>query len=473
MNNCCEPSVPQPDSSFETFARPVADWQARLMASLTRSVQASDQNLGHLEEAILHWTRDLERKLLEEAAQKKADQSPPVCPVCGHKLSRRTRDQERTFHSRFGPVTVKRLRGWCRRCAAWRFPADHALGLSDTGGASPSVQEMAALTVSKMPVQEASAVIERLTGVKLPPATLDREARRQGQRADQQRTQLDEQMRTVQGAGQMLPRPQAPLTLVIELDAWNIRERDDWGHSTQKRAAGQEPSRWHWVYGGTCFRLDQRVTSAGGRARILSCGTVMTRSGVAGLREQLFAEAQRHGLAQAAKVLVVADGAVWIWNLPGDRFAQAQQRLDYYHASQHLWAVAHALHPEAEVAARAWVQPLLKKLKGGRVTALLNDLRTLAKRLRKKKRAAVQAEVAYLESHRERMDYAAARRNGEPQGSGAMESTCRQYQCRFKRPGQFWSCAGDEGLMCLETFWRNDRWQLLFPHILHGDPRKN
>ena len=471
MSNCCVKSVPQPDSSFETFARPVADWQARLTAGLSRSLQASDQNLGHLEEEILHTTRALERKLLEAAAQKKADQSPPVCPVCGHKLSRCTRDQERTFQSRFGLVTVKRLRGWCRRCQAWRFPADHALGLSETGGASPSVQEMAALTVSKMPVQEASAVIERLTGVKLPPATLDREARRQGQRADKNRAQLDAQMRTAQGAGQRLPLPQGPFTLVIELDAWNIRERDDWGQSARQRAAGQEPQRWHWVYGGTCFRLDQRVESDGGRARILSRGTVMTRGGVDGLREQLFAEAQRHGLAQAAKVLVVADGAVWIWNLAGDRFARAQQRLDYYHASQHLWAVAQALHPEDEAAARTWIAPLLKKLKSGRAAALLNDLRTLAKRLRQKKRQAVQAEVKYLESHRERMDYAAARRAGEPQGSGAMESTCRQYQCRFKRPGQFWSQTGDEALMCLETFWRNDRWHLLFPHTSFNPAR--
>ena len=267
--------------------------------------------------------------------------------------------------------------------------------------------------------------------------------------------------------------PKEPFTLVIELDAWNIRERDDWGQSAQKRAAGQEPQRWHWAYGGTCFRLDQRVESDGGRARIVSRGTVMTRGGVDDLREQLFAEAQRHGLAQAAKVLVIADGAVWIWNLAGDRFAQAHQRLDYYHASQHLWAVAHALHPEDEAAARAWIQPLLKKLKHGRVVPLLNDLRTLAKRLRQKKRQAVQSELSYLESHRERMDYPAARRTGEPQGSGAIESTCRQYQCRFKRPGQFWSLVGDEGLMCLETFWRNDRWHLLFPHILHGDPRRN
>jgi hypothetical protein len=473
MSKQCLNSVPHAESSFETFARPVLDWQARLTAGLNRSVRACDHNLGHLEEQISRESRSLERQLLEEAAQKKADQSPPVCPVCGHKLSRCTDGQERTFQSRFGPVTVKRLRGWCRKCKQWRFPADEALGLSETGGASPSVQEMAALMVSKMPVKEASAVIERLTGVKLPPATLDREARRQGQRADKKRARLDEQMCMGQGVQQMLDLPQAPFTLVIELDAWNIRERDDWGQSSCKRAKGQEPQRWHWVYGGTCFRLDQCVPTEGGRARILSRGTVMTRGGVEALREQLFAEAQRHGLAQAAKVLIVADGAMWIWNLSGDRFAQAQQRLDFYHASQHLWAVANALYPDHPAAACQWVEPLLKKLKQGRAVALLNDLRTVAKRLRRNKRQTVEAEISYLETHQQRMDYAAARRAGEPQGSGAIESTCRQYQCRFKRPGQFWSYAGDEGLMCLETFWRNNRWHLLFPHILQGNPYKN
>jgi hypothetical protein len=473
MKSCCMPSVPHADSRFETLAGPVADWTARLTAGLTRSVQASDQTLGHLEEEILHQTRGLERRLLEEAAQKKADQTPPRCPLCGHPLTRRTRAHERTYQTRFGPVTIRRLRGWCRRCRAWRFPADQALGLSDTGSASPAVQEMAALTVSKMPVQEASAVIERLTGVKLPPATLDREARRQGQRAERKRTELDAQMRTAQGAAQVLPAPATPFTLIIELDAWNIRERDDWGRSTVLRRQGREPERWHWVYGGTCFRLDQRVESARGRPCILSRGTVMTRQGVAGLRDQLFAEAQRHGLAQAAKVLVVADGAAWIWNLTGDRFPQAHQRLDYSHASEHLWAVAHALHPEADRAARQWVEPLLRQLQRGRAPVVLNNLRTLVKRLRQKKQQAVAAELAYLESHRERMDYAAARRNGEPEGSGAMESTCRQYQCRFKRSGQFWSRAGDEALMCLDTFWRNDRWQVLFPHSHQQDPSRN
>ena len=51
-----------------------------LTAGLSRSIQASDQTMGHLEEEILHKTQDLERAVLEEAAQKKADQAPPCAP---------------------------------------------------------------------------------------------------------------------------------------------------------------------------------------------------------------------------------------------------------------------------------------------------------------------------------------------------------------------------------------------------------
>ena len=53
-----------------------------------------------------------------------------------------------------------------------------------------------------------------------------------------------------------------------------------------------------------------------------------------------------------------------------------------------------------------------------------------------------------------------------PVGSGAIESACRQYQCRFKRTGQFWTTVGGEALMCLETLWRNGRWDQLYPHAI-------
>jgi hypothetical protein len=284
---------------------------------------------------------------------------------------------------------------------------------------------MAAPTMSKMPAKEANAVIEQLTGVTLPPPTLDRKAHRQSGWAGKQRAQLGAQMRATVYEGQNLALPRQPLTLVIEMDAWSLRDRNHLGQSAQARAAGQPPARWPWVYGGMCFSLDQRVEGDRGRAHISSRGMVIARSSVDDVRDQLFTEAQRHGLAQAAKVPVVADGAVWIWNLAGDRFAQAGRRLDSDHANQYRCSVAHAVQPGDELERRAWIAPLLSKLKHGRATTLLKDLRALAKRLRKTKRQAIQSEIAYLRIHRGRMEYAAARQAGEPQGSGAMQSTCR------------------------------------------------
>jgi hypothetical protein len=478
--NCCVSSVPHPHGSFEVLPKAMNAWQERLQAGLGRVIQASDQTMGHLEEEILQKTKELERAVLEEASQKKADLTPPVCPICKSKLSRVTQGHERTYETRFGEVRIGRARGWCRKCKRWRFPADHALGLSEAGSCSPGVQEMAALGASKLPVAEASAVIERLTGVKLSRATLDREARRQGKKAEKKRQEMDEQMSQGAGADQQvkelrLNKPAEPFTLVIELDAWNIRERgEDWGQAEAKRAAGQEPEWWRWVYGGTCFRLSQRVKTQGGRSLILSRGTVMTRGGTDALKQQLWAEARRHGLGEASEVLAIGDGAVWIWNIVGDRFSEARQRLDPWHALEHLWAVAHALHPEDEAAAAAWIKPLKEKLLAGDGVEVIDDLDSLLTKLRGSRREAVQAERNYLDNNRDRLDYQGAKEKGEPLGSGAMESTCKQYEGRFHCPGQFWTKEGDEALMCLETFWRNGRWSWLFPHVPQDfDPSKN
>ncbi len=448
-----------------------------LAGKLRGSVFCAGQDLGHMEEQLLRGGHELFRQMLEKGAQLKADQAPPICPVCQNKLSRWKQGHGTSIQSRFGILHIQRARGYCKRCRKWRFPADTLLGLPEEGTQSPAVQEMAALTVSKMPAPEAEQVVERLAGVKISAATLARQAQQQGQRAQQKRQELDQQMSRPEGRVQQdrdlqLQLALEPFTLVIELDAWNIRERDAWGQSQALRQKGEPPSRWHWAYGGTCFRLNQRTETAGGRPTILSRGYAMTRGGTDALKEQLWAEAMRHGLGRANDILIVADGAAWIWNLAGDRFAGARQRVDFYHVSQHLWAVAHALHPDDEAAARAWVQPLLDKLKENASCEVITDLEQLRDRLESPAREQVEKEVNYLQNHRHRLDYGTARQRAEPLGSGAMESTCRQYQTRFKRTGQFWSQTGDEALMCLETFRRNGRWHILFPHC-NPDPSKN
>jgi hypothetical protein len=427
---------------------------------------SESQNLGHLEEALLKPSHEVLADALQKAAQAKADGAPPHCPKCGRKLIRRQK-VNLTVQTRFGPITLRRVQGFCSHCKEWFCPADAVLGLE--GGRSPFVQEAHALTAVQMPVHQASRVVERLTGLKTPPATLDRSAKKTGRKAQTLRRQLDKQTR--EGKGPQAAAGIEEQTLVIQIDAFNIRERgEDWGRAQELRDRGEEPAHWHWVYVATVFVLEDRLDK-NGRALIAQRGFVVTRQGIDELREQLHAEAMRRGLGRARRVLVIADGAVWIWNLVQQRFPEATQRLDLFHAGQHLWAAAEALHGPGQEA-RQWVEPLLDQLQEGRPQRVIQKLEEALAGLKETQAAHLQKEIAYFKNHEHRMDYGQARQLGEPCGSGPVESTCRQYQCRFKRTGQFWTKEGDEALLTVESFWRNDRWPLLFPHS-NFDPSKN
>jgi hypothetical protein len=399
------PTALTAEPSSEPLVVSVARAARALENSLPRFVRAGDQNLGHLERQAAHDVRGLLRRTTGRGAQAKAEATPPHCPVCGRVLTRLAAGHPRTFTTRFGAVTVQRTRGYCQRCRKWRVPADAALGLAATAGYSPAVQDMAALLASKPPVADASAVLAHLTGVRLPRATLDREARRQGGRAQALRTQLDRQAAAEKP--QLEPTLE-PYQMILQRDAWNIRARDGWGRSQALRRQGQEPERWHWVYTGTCFRLDHRGQPAGGRPVISERGFVATRAGIDGLREQLHAEALRRGLGQAASVLVIADGAVWIWRLADDRWPQARQRLDFYHAVRHLAAVGRVLFGEDRAKRKAWLKPLVKQLKHESAVKVIRQLETALAGLPSGAAAqTVTKEVAYFREHQPRMDYRA------------------------------------------------------------------
>jgi hypothetical protein len=427
--------------------------------------------------------------LCQRAAQAKANATPLECQE--HKVPlRHLQYLRRSIDSRFGPLTLYRGYGWCERCEKWHFPADLVLGLNKHSPASPYLQEVSALLNAKMPSGQAVEVASRF-GLDLSRCFIHREAHRQGLKAiavrNAQVAQLDTwdsiQELAAQGADEPATRP---FTLVIEIDAWNIRERDHWGRTQKAREEAlrqnqEVPSKWHWVYVATVFRLDHRGTTAGGRPVISQRRYVSTRESIEALMRQLHRQALACGLGQAREVLVIADGATWIWNAVKDRFPEARCRLDFYHADEHLWTIAHELYGKDTPEARQWVEPLLKQLHQDQPASVIQNLKDIAGQVQAKLREKVRAQITYFENNTHRISYRAilaARKAvdegqataeqkikaAEPLGSGAIESTCRQYQCRFKRTGQFWSLEGDEALMCLETFWRNNRWHDLFPH---------
>lgn len=463
-------------------------WRQDMEQRLTKIQEHPEQNLGFVEEELARAAKEPLRLLAERAAQAKANATPCLCSGCKSEL---VREQvlSRFIDSRFGRLRIYRKYGWCAPCETWHFPADLALGLNKNSPASPYLQEVTALLNTKMPSEQAVEVAARF-GLELSRCFIHREAHRQGLKAQNLRQARLAQLDTWEGLQGLATQHDGPavkpFTLVIQIDAWNIRERDDWGRTQEVRQEAlrqnkEVPSKWHWVYVGTVFRLDQRAQTAGGRAIITQRGYACTRMGVEALMRQLYRQAIDCGLGQAKEVLVIADGAVWIWNAVNDRFPKARCRLDLYHGHEHLWAIANELFGKGTPEARQWVQPLLKQLHRDDPVAVITSLREIQSIVNDKLKEKLQAQMTYFQNNKSRIHYrdilrartavkkgtatkAQQAQANEPLGSGAIESTCRQYQCRFKRTGQFWSLAGDEALMGLETLWRNGRWHDLYPH---------
>lgn len=429
-------------------------------------------DMGTLENLVDELSLECRRRALQRLVQHCADAQAMNCPICNRSLLVEARHRLREVNSCSGPIQFKRGYGFCEHCGTYFHPADRTLGLQERAPASPRVQEICALSALRAPAGQAQDDVRRLTGINLDPSTLHREARRQGKRAlalrdrDEQRTQTPEGLAQLAAQATALPDD---FTLIIQIDAWNIRERDHWGQTEAFRAIGKDTGRWHWVYTATLFRLDQRATTASGRPVISQRGFVATRKGVESFQRQLYAEAVGRGVLSTQKVLILADGAIWIWNIAKDRFKDALQRVDLYHVQEHLWGLANQLFGQGSHEARQWVLPYLQKLKNHSNGALevlqgLEQIKVVIKKLTADQQKAVDREINYFQQHQNRMDYKNGKNLGQPVGSGAVESTCSQYQRRFKLTGQFWSLAGDEDFLALFTLHHNGRWSQLFPH---------
>src|SRR5207245_326138 len=92
---------------------------------------------------------------------------------------------------------------------------------------------------------------------------------------------------------------------------------------------------------------------------------------------RIYTEAWRRGWEWATIKIVIADGAVWIWNLADQHFPGAIQIVDLYHARQHLWNVAALLHPQDTAAKKLWITPMKDLLDDVDIEHLVNGLREL------------------------------------------------------------------------------------------------
>ena len=335
----------------------------------------------------------------------------------------------------------------------WGCPVRERWGLSSHQQLSLALEDKLAFTVTATSSYEEAAAVAGKWGVEVSRAALHALTQRLGALAEEQ---SQERMKTVPVEVEAQREPTE--LAVLMLDGWQVRQRGPgWG----KRRTQESRVEWHEWKTGVYYRQEQAGQTEGGRGVISDKVVVGWQGEPLEFGRRLHWEALRGGLGSARAQLVVGDGAPWIWAVAQDRWKGAAQLLDFYHASQHLWDLGRALHQTEEAAAR-WVEPRRHQLRHGGEKKLLAELARLPVP-KSQAGKVVRREQNYFASHAGRINYRQLHRRGWPIGSGAVESACRQRQCRFKRPGQFWTPQGLRRLGSLTEARHNNHWDNLWP----------
>jgi hypothetical protein len=168
----------------------------------------------------------------------------------------------------------------------------------------------------------------------------------------------------------------------------------------------------------------------------------------------------------AEKVLVVADGAHWIWNRVqvlfqslGLKADQWLELVDFYHAVEHLGRVATSCKNWSQAERQRWIKHQRHLLKRGHIDWVIEAIRELC---RGRRSQALRRERDYFITNRTRMAYERMTKLKLPLGSGAMESAIRRVvNLRLKGAGIFWHKASAEAMLLLRAYYKSGRWNLL------------
>lgn len=152
------------------------------------------------------------------------------------------------------------------------------------------------------------------------------------------------------------------------------------------------------------------------------------------------------GLAQAESIVLLGDGAKWIWNnIPpllqqlGCRPEQISQILDHCHTTQHLYKLGEALF--GVTAGQVWAKKWARKLKKGKAKALVSEIKHFLDNKKSQDPETAQTEYNFFRKHLEkgRLDYAYFKEQQLPIGSGVVESLIQQVvNTRLKSCSKAW-----------------------------------
>jgi hypothetical protein len=358
-----------------------------------------------------------------------------------------------------GDVKVRRAYYHCADCleegGRGVIPKDQELDVVGTSF-SPGLRRLMARVGAQEPFDAAREDLAELAGVVVQTKAVERISEAVGTAAEA----ANQAERIVTLAGKVPPVAE-PSRLYVAMDGTGVpavpRETEGRAGKAADGKAKTREAKLGCVFTQTSF--DAEGWPIRDPASSSYVGAIET---VEDFGPRISAEAMRRGFHHARTVIVLGDGAPWIWNLAAAYFPDAIHIVDLYHAREHLAAVGRLVFGSTSEAGKTWVTARRDELDDGDVETIIAAIRNLSSS-DPKVQDELRKEAEYFETNKLRMCYKHFRARGFFVGSGVVEAGCKTViGQRLKQSGMRWTVAGANAVIALRCRLLSNRWDDLW-----------
>ncbi len=440
----------------------------RTLVRLIEEVEGiEDGNLRELEQKIYKGVLELGRNLFQCRINQSGEEAPgKQVGVCGHE-QQRVDYRTKQILTMMGKVAFKRAYYQCQKgkeqegeeeeqkqhCPG-RAPADQVWGINQRR-TTPGVQEAISYLCARLTFEEAAETFFRFLPLKMTAKQAQNLMEPVGKAlAEQEEDKLKAlfEQATHKHTSEQEQQELHPLKsierLYIEMDG--IMERLRRGTvDMEAHEQARKGDVYREIKVGVTFEAERGRERSELAPEVWidtpkpgSQRYVARRTAKGDFDQLLYGLACQSGLSQAKQVVILGDGAPWIWKQAEEHFPGAVQIVDLYHAQEHVWQVARAVFGKETEAAAAWAKEACDLLVHGKIEEIVNAIAALppiAPPPGQNKSIPEQA-MGYFTHNASRMRYPTFRAQGMHVGSGIAEAACKTVVAtRLKRAGMRWT----------------------------------
>ena len=342
----------------------------------------------------------------------------------------------------------------CRRCGQGYAPFDRELEIDDNHRITKCLKETVTDFAQMMPFKEVQETLKKHLGIEISATTVQKVSESVGKELfEKENKEAKDIYENQYKAISNIENADKKGRLYIECD----------GSMLLIRGEG-----WKEIKLGMVFSDNMVINRNNPRHIIAEKEYVAYLGSAEEFKKMLWATAVRNGCEKVKEVVIIGDGAAWIWNMASELFPEAIKILDYYHFSEHVHECAKAIYGEDEVNKTRWVKEIIDGISEGKIDETINNIKT-----QNYENEEIQLNIknleTYLENNRDRIKYKDYKDKGYFIGSGAIEGGNKcVIQNRLKQAGMRWNKDGAQYIASLRTAKKSNQWEKV-KQVIYGN----